>query len=638
MTLSDVNQSQTPDFSDRPPLAARGGFSHSRRSTRFLIVLVAVTLVGLLLRGVVCMQLADSPEVSRPNPQSDMATYLRLGSEIRHGNLPDHYDYQPLYYTVFLPLLVPDSGSKFWLLTFQAIVGAAAVYLAGLCAAIIFGRRFAWLAAVLLALARFHIFYTPFALYEVLQSFWITLLCFLALRAWRHNLLRDWLLAAVVLACAILTRGNALLFLPILLAAAVIRNWHSSRRKGFAIAAVIVLIAYLPQLPFAIRNYHYTGRWVGASTAAGKVLILGNSPEAPAAGLAYPLTYSIWTAQHDSGERSAMNSILNWAIRNPLSFIELKFRTLLHFWDAEEIPNNVNIEAHGYPFSGLLSMPLLLEFALFAPFGLAGLLLSLGRKASGRQRMIAAFVVMFMAATVAFYMLARFRIAIIPLLCVLAAGAVTRLAQLKRLTSRQRAAAIIALVFSAITVNGALFLYRYGYESTVIAAIAPDGVCVNSPDDAILIHDHGSVPMGVGGITPCVPEPPPAPLTIEKRFVMPKQTKDIEMRPFQARLLILNPKGLPLENVTVTHGTQTSPVHLETHYAFSTFICADFSSVVIAPDGTATVTFRIPSNVAPHIAVDVLRDYGRTRIVCNGQPVSAGGEAFAELDFAASKP
>ena len=94
-----------------------------------------------------------------------------------------------------------------------------------------------------------------------------------------------------------------------------------------------------------------------------------------------------------------MNSILNWAIRNPLSFIELKFRTLLHFWDAEEIPNNVNIEAHGYPFSGLLSMPLLLEFALFAPFGLAGLLLSLGRKASGRQRMIAAFVVMFASRT-----------------------------------------------------------------------------------------------------------------------------------------------------------------------------------------------------------------------------------------------
>ncbi len=636
MTLSDDNQSHTPDFSDRPLKAIRGS---SRRSTRFLIVLAAVTLVGLLLRGVVCMQLADSPEVSRPNPQSDMATYLRLGAEIRHGNLPDHYDYQPLYYTVFLPLLIPDNGSKLWLLMFQAIVGAAAVYLAGLCTAIVFSRRFAWFAALLLALARFHIFYTPFALYEVLQSFWITLLCFWALRAWRHNLIRDWMLAAITLAFAILARGNALLFLPILLAAVVIRNWHSNRRKGVVIAAVIVLIAYLPQLPFAIRNYHYTGRWVGASTAAGKVLILGNSPEAPAAGLAYPRTYSIWTAQHDNGERSAMESILDWAIRNPLPFLELKFRTLLHFWDAEEIPNNVNIEAHGYPFSGLLSMPFLLEFALFAPLGLAGLLLSFGRKTSGRQRMVAAFVVIFMAATVAFYMLARFRIAIIPLLCVLAAGTVTRLMQLKHLTKRQRAAAVIALVFSAITVNGALFLYRYGYESTVIAAISPDGVRVFSPDGAVLIHDHGPLPMGVGGITPCVPEPPPAPLTIEKRFAIPEnQRKDIEVRPFQARLLILNPKGLPLENVIVTHGTQTSPVHLETHYAFSTFLCADFSSADISPDGTAAFTFLIPPNVAPHIAIDVLRDFGRTCIACNGQPVSAGGEVFAELDFPAPKP
>jgi hypothetical protein len=216
---------------------------------------------------------------------------------------------------------------------------------------------------------------------------------------------------------------------------------------------------------------------------------------------------------------------------------------------------------------------------------------------------------------------------------------VTRLAQLKRLTSRQRAAAILSLVAAAIIVNGALFLYRYGYESSVIAAISPDGTCIHSPDGTVLIHDHGSVPMGVGGITPCVPEPPPAPLTIEKRFVIPEnQLKDIEMRPFQARLLILNPKGLPLENVIVTHGTQTSPVHLETHYAFSTFLCADFSSADISPDGTAAFTFRIPPNVAPHIAIDVLRDYGRTRIACNGQPVSAGGEAFAELDFPAPKP
>ena len=260
-----------PDSANTQPSDTRPRVHFSRRSKHFVIALAAIALIGLLLRGIVCFQLADSPEVAHPNSQTDMATYLRLAADIRHGNFPDHYDYQPLYYTAILPLLVPDSGSKFFLLAFQAIVGAAAVYLAGLCAAMVFGRKFAWIAALLLALARFHIFYTPFALYEVLQSFWITLLCFLSLLAWRHNRLRDWLLAAVVLACAILTRGNALLFLPILLAAAVIRNWRSARRRGFAIAAVIVIIAYLPQLPFAIRNYHYTGRWVGASTAAGVI-------------------------------------------------------------------------------------------------------------------------------------------------------------------------------------------------------------------------------------------------------------------------------------------------------------------------------------------------------------------------------
>ena len=127
-----------------------------------------------------------------------MATYLRLASDIRHGQFPDHYDYQPFYYTVVLPLVVPDSGSKFWLLALQTIIGAGTVYLCGLCAAIVFGRVYGWVAAALLALARFHVFYTPFALYEVLQSFWIALLCYLTLRAWQHNRLRQWLMSAVV--------------------------------------------------------------------------------------------------------------------------------------------------------------------------------------------------------------------------------------------------------------------------------------------------------------------------------------------------------------------------------------------------------------------------------------------------------
>ena len=328
-------------------------------------------------------------------------------------------------------------------------------------------------------------------------------------------------------------------------------------------------------------------------------------------------------------------------MRNPLPFIELKFRTLLHFWDATEIPNNVNIEAHGYPFSGLLSMPFLLEFALFAPFGLAGLLLSLGRKTSGRQRMVASFVIMFMAATVAFYMLARFRIAIIPLLCVLAAGTVTRLAQMKRLTSKQRTAAILSLVAAAIIVNGALFLYRYGYESSVIAAISPEGTCIQSPNGTVLIHDHGPLPMGVGGISAPVNVSPSEPLTIQKRFVLPEDRKGLG-KFFQVRMLTLDPTKadkMGYNKIIVTHGYQKRTVYLKTFYAFSHFICADFDQLQIDPDGrTVTFTFQFAPDLASCATADVLRDFGRTTFEGAIPPFNSPCEAFAELEFTTYSP
>ncbi|MBP5638112.1 MAG: glycosyltransferase family 39 protein [Victivallales bacterium] len=613
--------------------------SLSSKHRNFFLILAVISLVGLLLRGIVCCQLASSPEVMNPNPQSDMATYLRLASDIRHGQFPDHYDYQPFYYTVVLPLVVPDSGSKFWLLALQTIIGAGTVYLCGLCAAIVFGRVYGWVAAALLALARFHVFYTPFALYEVLQSFWIALLCYLTLRAWQHNRLRQWLMSAVVLACAILTRGNALLFLPVVLAVFIIRNRKEKCLKMLGICAAIIAISYLPQLPFAIRNYHYAGRWTGASTAAGKVLILGNSPEAPAAGLAYPLTYSIWTSQSDSGQRSALSNIMQWALNSPLAFIELKFRTLLHFWDSDEIPNNVNIQAHGYPYSRLLSMPFFLDFALFASLGLAGLLLIMRRRSHGGQRLIASFVIMFMLATIAFYMLARFRIAIIPLLCVLAAGTIRNLATIRKMPRRQAVITIVTLLVAIIIVNCVLFLYRYGYESSVIAAISPEGICVHSPDNTVLVHDHGAVPMGVGGISSILNDTPPDSICIKKQFVIPKELRGrLEGRPFQARILTLNPKDTAIGQITVIHGNDRKMPEIKTYYAFSQFLCADFDKLNVADDGTASVLFVFTPSQATFAAVDMLRDFGRTVVTCGGQQVPVNGEAFAELEIKGGTP
>lgn len=611
---------------------------------RFYLTLLAISALALILRAVVCCQLADTPEVASPNPQTDMATYIRLAHDCQNGILPDHFDYQPFYYTVFLPLLLPRAaGTGFLLLAAQALAGTAAVALAGLCAAQIFGRRCAWTAALLLALSRFHIFYTPFALYEVLQSFWTALLLFFALKALRHNRWRDWLPAAAVLAAAILTRGNALLFLPVILAAAVIRN-RTRLKRASAIAAAVIAIAWLPQLPYALRNYHFAGHWTGPSTAGPKVLALGNTPEAPAAGLAYPLSYSKWVQMNDEGTRSITASIIDFALHQPGAYLELKFRTLIHFWDGDEVPNNVSIDAHGIPHSSLLGTPVLIDFALISALALAGFALALRRRSRSRQLLIA-FVLAFCAATVAFYMLARFRIAILPLLCVLAAGTVSyldRLVRQRRTLPPERLrksvlTAVIALAAGLFIAKGLLPLYQLGYESTLHAAFSPDGICAHFPGDTTLIHDHGPVPLGVGStFTYAVPD---GGITLQKTFVLPPPPlgQSLVGKPFSARLMFYPQTCQRPGDVVIRHNSQSAHASPTKLYAFSHFLEARFDRLQPDEQGRITVSFTFPPHLANAlIPFDATRDYGRNALLSPASPTplpALAAEPFAEIQF-----
>ena len=185
------------------------------KTKRFLCLLLSITIIALIIRAIICVQLFNAPDVQTPNVQTDMATYLTMAKDILKGNWPDHYDYQPFYYTVFLPFCLSIvSSSTALVMVMQTLLGSLAVWLVGLGTAQLYGRKAGLIAAVLLALARFHAFYTPFLLFEVLNSFWLALLFWLLVRSWKRNTWLLWMLSAVVLSCAALTRGNALLFLP----------------------------------------------------------------------------------------------------------------------------------------------------------------------------------------------------------------------------------------------------------------------------------------------------------------------------------------------------------------------------------------------------------------------------------------
>jgi 4-amino-4-deoxy-L-arabinose transferase-like glycosyltransferase len=621
--------------------AAAKKFRLLTRGRRFYMALAGVVLLALLLRAGVSAQLYNTGAVQRPNVVTDMATYQRLAAEVRAGKWPEVFDYQPFYYTVFLPLVtwLSPAGRPWPVVLAQVILGSAAVWLTGLGAARVFGRRAGIMAALLLALSRFHIFYTPYLLLEVLQSFWMALIFFCTLTAWNRNRRRDWCLLALFCACSTLTRGNALLFVPGLLALLVWRNWRQWGRMA-ALCGLFLLLFYLPQLPYSWRNYQATGRWCGPSVAQDKVLALGNTPEAPAGGLEYPRSYHYWcglSAAADATQRvSVSRQVWRWLRSDPLTYLELKFRTLLLFWDRQEIPNNVDITT-AQKHSWLLRSPLLINYSLLGSLGLAGMLLCL-RRLNIRRSCLLYAILAYCLGTVAFYMLARFRIGCLPLLCIAAGGGI-RLFWAGRQAGeeeyRQRLHLRLLLVLAAVfMVNSAYGLYHRYCEPALQRSLRPGGLALDFPQERV-IYDHG--PLSVGGrIFLQLGEEP---LVVEKIFAIPEDWQaELAGQPAVVWLQIYAPEGMQ-PGLRLTHAGQEY---------YSEAVCLDRLE--------SWCRFRIPSLQVASGEVRVifhLRRYGHDSLVAfdtsrryqrtwfhepTGEKTDSGMELFAELAVPQAQP
>ena len=615
-----------------------------------LLSILALAIIGLALRLTMCACLSDHPSVLHPSTQTDMATYIRLAAEISRGEWPDHFDYQPFYYTIFLPFCRFFSGDSPWAaMVLQALLGAAAVWLAGLCAAQLFGKRAGLLAAFLLAFSRVHVFYTPFMLLEVLQSFWLTLILWLACLCWRRNKLWQWALLALCVATATLTRGNAVLLMPGLLALVVWRNWQA-KAKAFALAALLVVLFQLPQLPYSIRNYHYTGRWCGASTAGDKVLALGNTPEAPPGGLEYPLTYHKWVAQSErrpEEERvSVRTNILRWLRKEPFAVIELKFRALLMFWDHEEIPNNVSLLNEGQACF-LTKRPYLLSFTIIGSLAVIGFIYAFKRmrpddkdRLGFRAHELIIFIYMLLCSwlgTALFYNLARFRLSALPLICIAGGGGIKLFLNIGRifktvedrqLRRKMLQMCSLPLVFSIFFVFSAYSSYQTMVEPMAMRLIRPNGLVADF-DDTMLLYDHGPLAYGGGFNFIGVQEKG---LDIVKVLVIPPNA----------------PKGEAIVRFPVFLGPGARLVGALSHDSHQyTFTEADFKidrfnkwieiklpNIVRDANGFATFTWRIYGNDQLGIGVDRLRNYRRTKyFYATGEQLAFEAEAAMEVQW-----
>lgn len=471
-----------------------------RRNVRiFFLPLALISLAAVLLRIVMTVQVvATDPFAFAPPDVTDMATYHALSRGILNGVFPTEFVYQPFYYAVFLPVVKFLLRSEYLGVGIaQSVCAGVIVWCAGRIGAMLRSRRTGLLAAALCAFSTMLFFYVPYALIEIQQAMWFTLLLYFTLQAMRTGRLLHFILAGLILSFAILSRGNAWCFLPAVALAFLI----ALRRKRFptrgkaVLAAVLCLAAILlPQTPFALKNTLSTHSLSGPSTAGPAVLTLGNNPESPPGGLPipYPPTYDEW--MNHAAERSIPLRILDWFRTEPAAFLQLQTEKFFLFFDSHEIPNNLQLgvnatESSIFRIFGVIPTGLLIMLAL------AGFFLAIPRmKKHPGELLLYLFISLYALATVAFYVLARFRVPIIPLFAVGAAVFVSDL--VRTIRGGKKNTRRLLLHFLPALLAGAYFAYffypsyRNNYEPGLTKLTRPDGVRLKTAS-MLLAHDNG---------------------------------------------------------------------------------------------------------------------------------------------------
>jgi len=500
-------------------------------SKKFIIILLGIVLVALLLRLGAGFDLQAANEgrnaVNTPSPYTDMATYKRLAELISQGDFEDPFylnnchKYQPFYNSVFLPLIYLILGySSSALIIAQSLLGAATVYLVGLSTAKVWTRQAAIIAALMTAFSQILILYTPYLLVVTLQAFWLTLIFYTAVSAFKSGKKLHWATCAIVVSCAILSRGNVWFMVPGIIAMAVYSLvlqkdkekalWHKIW-KSCAVGMIFLVLVILPQIPFAYRNSVLLKRFCGPSSDAAAVLSLGNTPESPPGGreegwgpgpMEYPPTYAVWAAK--DSPISVPTRIWRWFYKEPLAYIELNFRKLLLFWDYREIPNNVSLD-FSLKQSKCLSYGFLWSVFILIP-ALAGICTLIWRslkKRDAKMLLLIYLIVSYSLATIAFYILARFRAPLIPLLAIMGGIFLNRVYRVCKNDHRHLYIPyVIAFCATTVTCFLAYDNYRSECEASVMQKVRPNGVRVEMRNNKIMYLDNGPRTFGGWSVRP----------------------------------------------------------------------------------------------------------------------------------------
>ena len=370
------------------------------------------------------------------HPVLDAETYNHTALALAAGEgFPDRVFWQPPGYPYFLALVYALAGPGFLVPRLaQVVIGSLSAVLTCLIGVRLFGPRVGLAAGLGTAGYGLLIYYDGELLAPSLAILLQLVAMLLAVRAQGETDSRGWLAAGLFGGLAAVVNATVLVLVPVMAAFA--------RRR----APWVLLGAALAIAPLTLRNWTQGGEMVLISSNAGINLFLGNNPRYDETVAMRPGRdwQALLRAPRLHGVRGARAAsafferrVLAFARAEPGAFLGLQGKKLRLLLAGDEIPRNQEI----YPARAYsLVLRLLLwkapflafPFGIVLPLGLLGLVVG-----ARRAPMLAAMLVVFALAVLAFFITARYRAPLVPLLLVFAAegvrwlvGSADRLARL----------------------------------------------------------------------------------------------------------------------------------------------------------------------------------------------------------------
>jgi tetratricopeptide (TPR) repeat protein len=380
----------------------------------------------------------------------------------------DVYFRGPLY-PYLLAFLYKISGSSIAFAAFvQHVMGTLSAGLCYLLAREYFSRRVSLVAALGLAL------YWPIVYFEgelliVTLIIFVNTLTFLAFAkaARRHNV---WLyvVAGLLLGISTVARPSILAFYP----AVPLFIWLTAKRapsgtpgwvRRFVYTGVACAIVIAP---FMVRNYVVGKAVVPVAASGGVNFYIGNNPASDGSTAIVPGTRADWwggfedavaIAERDEGRKLRLAEVSSYYYGRGLDFFADRpgeawghmFKKLRLFWAGPERANNKFIYFFWH-LAGFKYVPLP-AFWLVAPFGLLGAVVLWPRRRE--LSIFYLFLLTYMLGVVAFFVNARFRLPVVPILLLFAAYGAAYIVDAFRQKNLRLAQAILVLAVAMVLVN-----------------------------------------------------------------------------------------------------------------------------------------------------------------------------------------